>query len=96
MRGDTVHAPADFQVVAVGILEFDGDLLAGTAAPLEMQRHAVPMQMVAGFKYFLDRSNLKGEVMQFAITYLARTAANQGNAVVIIIAADKSHTAGHH
>ena len=42
------YAPVDFQIMAVGIAEFDRKLHAGATAAFEMDRHVVAAQMVAG------------------------------------------------
>src|SRR5947207_7508201 len=48
VAADLVDAPVDLEAMVVGIAEFDGELAAGAAASLEIDRHAVPGQMVAG------------------------------------------------
>ena len=45
---DAVEAPEDLQAVPVGVAELDRDLHPGTAAALEVDRHAGAAQEVAG------------------------------------------------
>src|SRR4051812_46404620 len=44
---DLVEAPVDLEPVPVGVTELDGDLAAGAAAAVEIDRHVVLAQMFA-------------------------------------------------
>ena len=94
-----VEAPVDFQPVAVRVAEFDGDLGAGAAPALEQDLDAMGLQMGARLQHLVDGGDLERHVMhagapRSGIRPLA--GADQGDAVMVRVAAHEDHAAVHH
>src|ERR1700730_5413180 len=94
-RADLVDVPVDLEVVAVGVPELDGDLAAGAAAALEVDRHAPLAQPRAGPEDLVERADLEREVIEAGVL-AARRAPDEGDPVVVRVHPEEDHPAVGH
>src|SRR5713226_2527825 len=64
---DLIEAPVDLQVVAVRVLELDGELATGAPPSFEVDGHPLLAQPGAGAEHFVQRPDLEGEVIERAV-----------------------------
>ena len=96
VAADLVDAPIDFEPVVVRVAELDRELAAGAPAALEIDRDPVPAQMVARPHDIVEAADLEGDVVQLDILGRRRGRADEGDAVMVAVAAQKHHAARHH
>src|SRR5262249_22106361 len=80
------------------------DLAARPPAPLEDDRHAVPLEPGAGAEHLVERAHLEGEVIQAASCGFGRlaiaarllAASHEGDAMMIAAHAEKDHSTRHY
>ena len=65
IAADLIDAPIDLQPMPIGIAELDGDLAAGPAPPLEVDRHAMSAQMIARAQNLVERRNFECQMIEF-------------------------------
>ena len=96
VTANLVDAPINLKPVTVGVAEFDRDLATGTAAASKVDFCAVLPQMVMCPHDFVQRGDLKGDMVEVRIRRRLPQRADQRDPVMIRVAAQKDHAAGHH
>jgi hypothetical protein len=96
IAADLIDTPVDFHRMVVRIAELYGDLATGPAAALKIDLNLIRAQAITSAYNFGECGNFKGEVMQLFVRRLALAGANQRQAMMVCIAAQKNHSARHH
>ena len=96
IAADLIDTPVDFHRMVVRIAEFYGDLAAGPAAAFKIDLNLIGAQAITGPDDFGECRDLKCEVMQLFVGGLSFAGADQRQAMMVCIAAQKNHPARHH
>jgi hypothetical protein len=96
VAADLIDAPVDFQRVIVRIAKFHRDLTARPTAAVEVDFRLRRSQTIAGAKDLGKRRYFERKMMKLAIGVLAVASADESEAMMIGVAAQKYHAAGHH
>src|SRR5688572_22547877 len=96
IAADLIDAPVNFHRVVVRIAKLYGDLATGPAAALKIDLNLIRTQAITSADNFGECRNFKGEVMQLFVRRLALAGADQGQAMMVRVAAQKNHPARHH
>src|SRR5262249_20629836 len=94
-RADLIDAPVDLEIVAVRVAKLHGELAAGAPSAFENDRDVVLAQPGASAKHLVRRADLERKVIQRGALELGR-AADERDAMVVRVEAEKDHPAGHH
>ena len=93
---DLVDAPVDLEDVVVGVEKLDRDLAAGAPASVEDDLHAVGLQVRARPHHLVEARDLEGEMVELVAVRGPAGAADERHAVMVGVAAQERHAAGHH
>jgi hypothetical protein len=96
IAADLIDTPVDLHGMVVRIAEFYSDLAAGPPAALEINLNMIGAQAITGPDDFGECRDFKCEVMQLFISGLSFAGADQRQAMMVCIAAQKNHSAWHH
>ena len=96
IAADLIDTPVDFHRMVVRIAEFYGDLAAGPAAALKIDLNLIRAQAITGPDDFGECRDFKCEVMQLFVRGLSFAGADQRQAMMVCVAAQKNHPARHH
>ncbi len=96
VAADLIDAPVNLQPVIVRVAEFDRELTSGAPPPDEIYRDPVAAQMVARPDDLVEGCDLKRDVVELDIRRFGLHRADERNAVMVRVAAQEDHAAGHH
>ena len=96
IAADLIDTPVDFHRMVVRIAEFYGDLTTSPAASFKIDLNLIGAQAITSPDNFGQCGNFKGEVMQLFVRRSSLAGADQRQAMMVGIAAQKNHPARHH
>ena len=96
VAADLIDAPVNLQPVIVRIAEFDRELTSCAPPPDEIYRDPMAAQMVARPNDLVEGCDLERDMVELDIIRFGLQRADERNAVMVGVAAQEDHAAGHH